>query len=194
MTTLVLGLILFLGVHSVSNVSSEFRNRCAAALGETAWRGLYALISIVGLVLLVRGYGIAREAPVLLYAPPQWIKDWAVGLMIFVFPLLLAAYLPGRIRSAMRGNPMLVATKLWATLHLAANGALADVVLFGSILAWAVVTRISLKFRTPRPVPGAPPSPWNDAIAVVGGLALYAIFILGGHLWLIGVPAYARWP
>jgi uncharacterized membrane protein len=194
MTTLILGLILFLGVHSISNVAPAWRARSAAAMGEKAWQGLLAVISIVGIVLVVRGYGIARQAPVVLFVPPQWLKDWVVGFMIFVFPLLLAAYLPGKIRSAMRNNPMLVATKLWATLHLLANGMLADVVLFGSILIWAAMTRVSLKFRTPRPIPAAPPSPWNDAIAVVGGLALYAIFILGGHLWLIGVPAYARWP
>ena len=194
MSTLIIGLILFLGVHSISNVAPAWRNRCAARLGEKAWQGLYALIAIVGLVLIVRGYGIARTSPTILYAPAQWLKDIAVGLMIFVFPLLLAAYLPGKIRSAMRNNPMLVATKVWATAHLLANGSAADVALFGSVLAWAAMTRVSLKFRTPRAVPGAPPSKWNDAIAIVLGLALYLAFIMGGHRWLIGVPAYARWP
>ena len=194
MTTLIIGLALFLGVHSISNVAPAWRDRCAAAIGERAWQGLYALVAIVGLVLIVRGYGIARQAPIVLYTPAQWLKDITVGLMIFAFPLLLAAYLPGKIRSGLRNNPMLVATKLWATSHLLANGMLADVVLFGSVLAWAAMTRISLKYRTPRPVPGAPPGKWNDAIAVVGGLALYIAFIAGGHLWLIGIPAYARWP
>ena len=194
MTTLIIGLALFLGVHSISNVAPAWRTRCVAAVGEKAWQGLYALIAVAGLVLVVRGYGIARQTPIVLYAPAQWLKDITVGLMILAFPLLLAAYLPGKIRTAMRNNPMLVATKLWATSHLLANGMLADVVLFGSILGWAAMTRISLKYRTPRPVPGAPASRWNDAIAVVGGLALYVAFLAGGHLWLIGVPAYARWP
>lgn len=194
MTTLIIGLILFLGVHSVSNVAPRWRDRCAAAIGERAWQGVYALIALIGLALIVRGYGWARMSPILLYVPPQWLKDVVVGLMIFVFPLLLAAYLPGRIKAAMGNHPMLTATKLWATLHLLANGSLADVLLFGSVLAWAVTTRISLKSRTPRPVPGAPPTRWNDAIAVAGGLAIYAAFVLGAHQWLIGVPAYARWP
>jgi len=194
MSTLIIGLILFLGVHSISNVAPAWRNRCAARIGEKTWQGLYALVAIVGLVLIVRGYGIARTNPTILYAPPQLLKDIAVGLMVFVFPLLLAAYLPGKIRSAMRNNPMLVATKVWATAHLLANGSVADVALFGSVLAWAAMTRVSLKFRTPRPVPGAAPGKWNDAIAIVLGLTVYLVFIMGGHLWLIGVPAYARWP
>jgi uncharacterized membrane protein len=193
-TTLIIGLALFLGVHSISNVLPNWRNRCAAAIGEKAWQGIYALIAILGLILVARGYGLARQAPIILYTPAQWLKDITVGLMIFAFPLLLGAYLPGKIRSAVRNNPMLVATKLWAASHLLANGTLADVLLFGSILAWAAMTRISLKYRTPRPVPGAPPWKWNDAIALVGGLALYLAFLAGGHLWLIGVPAYARWP
>lgn len=194
MTTLIIGLALFLGVHSISNVAPDWRNRCAAAIGERIWQGIYALVAIIGLVLIVRGYSSARQTPIVLYVPAQWLKDTAVGLMIFAFPLLFAAYLPGKIRSAMRNNPMLVATKLWATAHLLANGMLADVVLFGSLLAWAAMTRVSLKFRTPRLVPSASPSNWNDMIAVVGGLALYVVFIAGGHLWLIGVRAYARWP
>jgi uncharacterized membrane protein len=178
-TTLIIGLLLFLGVHSVSIVAPAWRDRRAASLGVATWQGIYAVIALIGLVLIVRGYGEARMAPVLIYTSPQWLKDVAVGLMIFAFPLLLAAYLPGRIKAAMRNNPMLVATKVWATAHLLANGALADVVLFGSVLAWAAADRVSLKFRTPRPV---------------RGLGLYLAFIAGVHAWLIGVPAYLRWP
>jgi uncharacterized membrane protein len=110
----------------------------------------------------------------------------ALLLLVFVFPLLLAAYLPGRIK-AITKHPMLVATKLWAFAHLLANGTLADLLLFGSFLAWAVVDRISMKHREQRPLPGAPPSPWNDAIAVVVGLVLYVAFVLRLHVWLFGV-------
>jgi uncharacterized membrane protein len=108
-------------------------------------------------------------------------------LMILVFPLLLAAYLPGRIKATLK-HPMLVAVKVWAFAHLLANGALPDVLLFGSLLAWAVADRISSKRRKPRPVPAAPVTPWNDAIAVVAGLGIYAGFFLGGHAWLTGMP------
>jgi len=142
----------------------------------------------------VRGYGAARQTPDVLYVSPQWLKDVTVGLMILFFPLLLAAYLPGKIRMTLRNNPMLVATKLWAAAHLLANGTVADVALFGGFLLWAAADRVSLKYRTPRPVPALPATPWNDAIAIVGGLALYFAFIAGVHLALIGVPAYVRWP
>jgi uncharacterized membrane protein len=188
MTTLITGLIVFLGVHSISNVAPGWRDRCAAAMGEKAWQGLYAVIALIGLVLVVRGYGIARQTPVIVYVSPGWLRDTAIVLLAPVFPLLLAAYLPGKIRAAVRNNPMLVATKLWAAAHLLANGALADIVLFGSFLAWGAFTRISLKFRTPRPVPTLPASTANDAIALIGGLALYFAFIYGAHLWLIGMP------
>jgi uncharacterized membrane protein len=109
--------------------------------------------------------------------------------MLPVFVLLLAAYLPGRIKSAAK-HPMLLATKLWATAHLLANGNLADVLLFGGFLAWAVADRISMKRRVARAVPGAPAGPLNDAIALVGGLALYGLFVMGAHGWLIGVNLF----
>jgi uncharacterized membrane protein len=108
-------------------------------------------------------------------------------LLVPVFPLFLAAYFRGRIQAATR-HPMLAAVKLWAAAHLLANGTLADVLLFGAFLAWAVADRLSMKRRTARPIPGAPPSKANDLIAVVGGLVIYAAFVLGLHAWLIGVP------
>ena len=194
MTTLLSGLAIFLGVHSISIVAPRWRDRTAQALGLRTWQAIYAIIAVIGLVLVVRGYGDARQTPAVLYVSPQWLKDITVGLMILFFPLLLATYLPGRIRTTLRNNPMLVATKLWAVAHLLANGTVADVVLFGGFLLWAAADRVSLKFRAPRPVPALPATPWNDAIAVVAGLALYLAFIAGVHLALIGVPAYVRWP
>jgi len=189
MTMLVTGLIIFLAVHSVSIVSDRWRNRMAQRLGELAWMGLYSLVAFLGLILIVHGYGIARLDPVVLYAPPTWLRQLAAVLMLPVFPLLFAAYLPGRIRTATR-HPMLAATKLWATAHLLANGALADLLLFGGFLAWAIADRISLKYRVPRPVPGVPPTGFNDVIAIVLGLALYAAFAFQLHARLIGVPVF----
>ena len=186
MSVLVAGLLLFLGVHSVSIVSAPWRDRMAARLGEAGWQGLYGLVALAGLALVVWGYGLARAAPVILYTPPVGLRHVALLLMVFVFPLLLAAYLPGRIQTLTR-HPMLLATKLWATAHLLANGSLADVLLFGSFLAWAVADRISLKHRAPRPVPGAPPGKANDLLAVVGGLGLYVAFLFWLHPLLFGV-------
>jgi uncharacterized membrane protein len=184
---LLAGLLIFLGVHSVSIVAPAAREQWAAAMGANAWRAVYSLISVAGFVLLVYGYGVARQSPTLLYVPPLWLRHVALLLMIPVFPLLIAAYMPGRIRSAVK-HPMLVAVKTWALAHLLANGMLADVLLFGGFLAWAVADRISLKRRAARPVKGAPPTRWNDAIAVIAGIAVYALFLCCLHRVLIGMP------
>jgi uncharacterized membrane protein len=191
MGVLILGLVIFFAVHSVSIVNEPWRNRMVIKMGESLWQGLYALAAIAGFVLIVWGYGLARADPVLLYAPPMWMRHVALLLLLPVFPLFLAAYLPGRIQAATK-HPMLVATKLWAVAHLLANGMLADVLLFGAFLAWAVVDRISMKRRTQRSIPGAPPSKANDIIAVLAGLALYVAFVLWLHTWLIGVSPIGR--
>jgi uncharacterized membrane protein len=191
MLYLILGLVMFLGVHSVEIVSPTFRSRAVARFGEKPYKGIYSLLSIVGFVLLVWGYGVARQDPILVYAPPLWMRHLTLLLMLPVFPLLLAAYLPGRIKAAVK-HPMLAAVKAWAFAHLLANGMLADLLLFGGFLLWAVADRISVKRRAVvRPVPGPPPGKYNDLIAVVGGLALYAIFVFWLHTWLIGVPPLA---
>ena len=186
MALLILGLVLFLGIHSVSIVAPTWRDAQVTRRGELPWKGAYAAISIVGFVLLIVGYGAARQSPIVLYDPPGWARHVTLLLMLPAFPLLLAAYLPGRIKVATK-HPMLVAVKLWAVAHLLANGNLADVLLFGAFLAWAVADRISLKRRPPRPVPGAPERPMNDLIAIVAGLVLYGVFVTWGHQWLIGV-------
>lgn len=187
MTTLVLGLILFLGVHSISIVNEPWRNRMAARLGEMPWKGVYAAVAIIGLVLVIQGYGAARYDPVTLYTPPTWLRHLAFLLLLPVFPLLIAAYLPGRIKSAVT-HPMILAVMFWALAHLLANGMLADVLLFGGFLTWAVTERISLKRRIPRPIPGAPESRRNDIISVVVGLVVYLVFAFWLHRVLIGVP------
>ena len=187
MPLLIAGLVLFLGVHSVAIVAPSFRTRTIQRMGEGAWKGLYALISLAGFVLICYGFGLARQAPVVLYSPPTWLRHLAFLVMLPVFPLLIAAYLPGRIKTAAK-HPMLAAVKFWAFAHLLANGSLADVLLFGGFLAWAVVDRISVKRRaTPQVLRTAPPGPWNDAIAVVLGLAVYALLIGWAHVRLFGV-------
>jgi uncharacterized membrane protein len=186
MLYLILGLVLFLGMHSVEIFSSTLRANAIARMGERPWKALYAVVSIVGFVLIIWGYGQARQDPILLYAPPVWMRHLSALIMLPVFPLLLAAYLPGRIKAALK-HPMLAAVKFWALAHLLANGMLADVLLFGSFLAWAVADRISFKRRVVRPIHTAPPSKLNDVIAVVAGLAIYVVFVMGLHLRLFGV-------
>lgn len=184
---LVLGLVLFIGVHSVAIVAPAWRARQIARRGEKVWKGVYALASLLGFLMLIYGYSIARHNPLPLYAPPAALRHVALMLMLPVFPLLFAAYLPGRIQQAAK-HPMLLAVKLWATAHLLANGTLADLLLFGAFLAWAVADRIAVKRRAaPHQVPMAPAGALNDIIAVVGGLALYMVFLLWAHRWLIGV-------
>ena len=190
MTLLVLGLVLFLGIHSVSIVAPAWRD-AQAARNEKAWKGLYTLIAVAGFVLIVYGYGLARQTPVVLYAPPTWLRHVSLLLMLPFVTLLLAAYLPGRIKTATK-HPMLAATKLWALSHLLANGTLADVLLFGGFLAWAVLDRISFKRRVQRPTVGAPPGAANDLIAIVGGLALYGLFMWRAHAWLMGVSPLGK--
>ena len=186
MLLFITGLILFFVVHSISIVNVGWRDAMAERLGTGAWRGLYSLASLAGLVLLIQGYGSARGDPVILYAPPAWLLYVNFLLMLFVFPLFMASLLPGRIKTAVK-HPVFASVKIWAFAHLLTNGALADVLLFGCFLAWAVAGRISMKHRRERPVPGFPESSVNDLLAVVGGLLLYLLFIMVLHGWLTGV-------
>jgi uncharacterized membrane protein len=186
MAILIAGLVIFLGIHSIAIVAPGLRGRASQRLGENAWTGLYSLIALLGFVLIVYGFGLARQAPLVLYTPPGWMRHVTFLLMLPVFPLALAAYLPGRIQRAAK-HPLLAAVKFWAFAHLLANGMLADVLLFGGFLAWAVLDRISLKRRPAQTPRTAPAGRFNDVIAVVLGLALYALFISWAHLKLFGV-------
>ena len=197
MAYLILGLVLFLGVHCLSIVAPGGRDRWAKRLGEVPFKGLYSLVSLVGFALIVWGYGIAREAPVVLYAMPGGFRHLAALLMLPVFVLLFAAYLPGRIQRAAK-HPMLLAVKLWALAHLLAQsvtgGTLADVSLFGGFLVWAVADRISLKRRSAagglRTVPVLPASKANDYVALVGGVAVYLAFVFWLHAAWFGVRPF----
>jgi len=187
MLELVAGLAIFLGVHSIRIVAPGWRDRMVARLGAVPWKALYSVASLAGFVMVVGGYAAARLEPVVLFVPPAWLRHLMMLLMLPVFPLLLAAYLPGRIKAATQ-HPMLAATKFWAFSHLLVNGMLADVLLFGGFLAWAVLDRISAGKRPQPATTAAAGTIRNDVIAVVAGLALYAVFAVWAHPRLIGVP------
>ncbi|MBM4192182.1 MAG: NnrU family protein [Gammaproteobacteria bacterium] len=189
MTTLIVGTLLFFGVHSVSIVSPGWRNGIASRIGDIRWKLIYSVASILGFTLIITGYAALRLEPRIVYLPPAGLRHVATLLMLPVFPLLLATYLPGRLQRAAK-HPMLVAVKFWALAHLLANGMLADVLLFGSFLVWAVVDRISLKRRPERTRPMAPAGAINDVIAVLGGITLYGAFVMGWHQRLFGVAPF----
>jgi len=188
MQWLVVGLVIFLGVHSVSIVNRRWRNDMVAKLGAGPWKALYSLVAAVGLVCIIHGYGLARQDPAVLYVPPTWLRHVALLLMLPVFPFLLSTYLPGRIKSTIK-HPMLNATKFWATAHLCANGGWHDVLLFGGFLLWASIDRVAVKYRVDAAQGAAPLGrPVNDVLALSGGFLLYAIFVFWAHGKLIGVP------
>ena len=191
MTWLVLGLFLFLGTHSVRIFAESWRGGRIAKMGLKPWKGVYSVISIIGFVLIVWGYGVARGAPVVLYAPPVWTKHVAALLTIPAFILLAAAYVPGtRIKRAV-GHPMVAGVKSWAFAHLLANGTLADVVLFGAFLVWSIADYIVAR-RRDRAVGMVyvvgPVS--RDIIAVVVGLVAWAAFAFWLHGAWIGVRPF----
>lgn len=187
MALLISGLVIFFAVHSISIVRHDWRNHMAARMGENLWKAAYSLLALLGLVLIVQGYSLARTTPVLLYSPPPGSRYLALLLLLPVFPLLFSAYLPGRIQAVAK-QPMLLATMLWAAAHLLVNGTLADVALFGAFLVWAVTDRISMNYRPAVTAPQAPATRVNDILAVVLGLVLYAAFAIWLHAWLFGVP------
>jgi uncharacterized membrane protein len=187
MNKLALGLLLFFGGHSISLLALDWRNRVAARLGTRTWQAIYSIVALVAFYVLVVGYGDARQSALQLYVPPRSLNYAAALVMLPVFTLALASVLPGRIRASAQ-HPLLLATILWAVAHLLTNGSAADLLLFGSFLAWAVAVWVSLGRRPARRLIALPTSNANDAIAVVGGLAIYAIFILWLHARWFGVP------
>jgi len=191
MTLLILGLLLFLGGHSLRIVANSWRDRQVERLGALPWMALYSLVALAGFALLVHGYDAARAEPLLLWQPPPWTRHAAALLTLPVFVLLVAAYLPGTRIKATLGHPMVVAVKTWAIAHLLANGTLADVVLFGAFLVWAIVDYAAARRRdratgTTYPVGGV----WRDGVALVAGGAAWAAFALWLHEPLIGVHPF----
>ncbi|MEO6293932.1 MAG: NnrU family protein, partial [Burkholderiaceae bacterium] len=147
MNLLVAGLIVFLGLHSVRIAADGWRSRKLAQWGEGAWKGVYSVASLAGFALIVWGYGQARQQPVVLWVPPVATRHIAATLMLLAMILLVAAYVPGNAIKAKLHHPMILGVKTWALAHLLANGNLADVLLFGSFLLWAVADFISSRKR-----------------------------------------------
>jgi uncharacterized membrane protein len=191
MSFLILGLILFLGTHSVRILADGWRAAQIAQRGERAWKGLHSLASAAGLGLIVWGYGLARHEPIALWAPQPWTRHLAALLMLLSFVLLAAAYVPHNGIRYRLHHPMVLGVKVWALAHLLANHTLADLILFGSFLVWAV-----LDFRAARArdrighTSYAPGRAGATVSTVLVGAALWAVFALWVHAWLIGVRPY----
>ena len=191
MTWLILGLVLFLGPHSVRMFADDWRSARIASMGERPWKLAYTAVSIVGFVLVVYGYGQARLSPEILYAPPVWTKHLAALLTLPAFILIVAAYVRGTRIKARVGHPMVLGVKTWALAHLIANGTLADVVLFGAFLAWAVLDYLSLRRRDRAAGTVYPVGPMSrDLIAIGAGGLAWAIFGFVLHGPLIGVRPF----
>ena len=205
MLTLIAGLVLFIGAHAVRLVSEAARDGLVSRLGPLAYKGLVALASLVGLVLMVKGYGMARADPVVLWSPWSGGRHIAALLSLVAFVLIVAAYVPRNTLRARVGHPMVLGVKLWAFGHLIANHTLADLVLFGSLLVWAVLSFRAARRRDAlareqainteierggldRAVAG--PSRWADLAVIVIGIALYGAFAFHLHASLIGVRPF----
>jgi uncharacterized membrane protein len=192
MLTLIAGLILFLGVHSVRIFADDWRTRQQQKWGVNAWRGVYAVLSLAGLLLVIYGFGLVRNEPVLVWIPPIGMRHAASLFTLMAFILLAAAYVPGNAIKARVYHPMVAAVKLWAVAHLMANGTLGHMVLFGSFLAWAVLDFISARQRDRRNPSTTPPVTKLSAtlIAVVLGVVGWSVFAFWLHGLLIGVKPF----
>jgi uncharacterized membrane protein len=191
MIPLILGLALFLGMHSVRIFADDWRTRQRAKLGVGPWKGLYSVVSAVGFVLIVWGYGLARAEPIPIWSPPVWTRHAASLLTLIAFVLLAAAYMPRNAIKAKVQHPMVAGVKVWAFAHLLANGTLADILLFGAFLAWAVLAFRSLRQRDRAAGTTYPPGRGGaTAIAAVVGAMAWAVFAFWLHAWWIGVAPF----
>ena len=191
MTVLIAGLVLFLGVHCVRIVADGWRSAQIARIGERKWKGIYALLSIIGFLLLIWGYGQARLEPVILWNPPVWTRHVAALLTLPAFVLVVAGNMRGTRMKAALGHPMVLGVKLWAFAHLIANGTLASVVLFGSFLVWAIVDFASLRRRDRALGTVYPPgSLQRDVLALAIGVVAWIAFAFWLHGLLFGVRPF----
>jgi len=191
MTALILGLVVFLGIHSTRIVAEGPRQAFIAQRGEKAWKGLYTVVSLAGFALLVWGYGQARQQPVVLWASPTWLRHVAALLTLISFVLLAAAYVPRNAIKARLHHPMTLGVKVWAFAHLIANNTLADLLLFGAFLAWSIAIFAAARRRDR--VNGTTYAPGNTArtlVAVAVGTVAWVVFALWLHGPLIGVRPF----
>ncbi len=187
---LLAGLFAFFSVHALGLFAPARREAWRKLLGPLLFKGLYSLVSLAGLILIVRGYEQSAIYPRYLYLPPYGARVATALLMAPVFVLLITAYLPGRYLGRIR-HPMLSATVLWAVAHLLSNGTWADVALFGAFGLWGLLLWLRDPAKAPeRLAPPPRPSVLYDVIAVAGGAALYAFFYYAAHGWLFGVTPY----
>jgi uncharacterized membrane protein len=192
MAILIIGLAIFLGIHSVRIVAERWRRAQIARVGEHAWKLGYSVLSAVGLGLIVWGYGMARATPVVLWHPPIGMRHVAGLLTLIAFVFLVAAYVPRNHIKARFHHPMVLGVKAWAAGHLFANGTVADVLLFGSFLIWAVVSFIAARRRDRvAGVTYAAGTARGTLLAVAGGAVAWAVFAFWLHGILIGVRPFA---
>jgi len=191
MLYLILGLAIFLGVHSVRIFAEDWRIRRLSQMGEGAYKGVYSILSVVGFALIIWGFGMARETPQLLWTPPLGLRHAASLLTLIAFVLLVAAYVPGNAFKARLHHPMVLAVKTWALAHLVANGNLAHLILFGAFLAWGVLDYVSAR-RRDRALGTAygSSSAGRTGITAALGLAAWAGFAFWGHGLLIGIRPF----
>jgi uncharacterized membrane protein len=190
-TVLILGLVLFLGAHSVRIVAGDWRNAQLARMGEAKWKGLVSLVSLAGLVLIVWGFGQAHADPVVVWHPPPWTRYAAILLTLPAFVLIVAGNMRGTRMKAAIGHPMVAGTKVWAFAHLLANGTLADIVLFGSFTIWAVVDFTSSRRRDRAAGTVYPQGTLSrDLLATAIGVVAWAVFGHWLHGWLFGVRPF----
>jgi len=191
MAVLIVGLILFLGLHSVRVVAEPWRARQCAALGEARWKSLYSVVSIGALALLIWGFSLARANAPVLWVPPGWLHYVTALLVLVAFVLLAAAYVPGTHLKAATGHPLTLGTKTWAFGHLLSAATLADVLLFGSFVVWAVAVYAAARRRDRA---SAQPQPQGslarDAVAVAIGAVAWIVFAARLHEWLIGTRPF----
>jgi uncharacterized membrane protein len=189
MLVLVIGLVVFFAIHLLP-AQTELRNGLVARFGDTGYKAIFAILSLIGLVLIIVGFAKLQLHPgknPQLWYPPLWCRHVALALMLPAMIALVAAYVPSRIHTMLK-HPMLVAIKIWALAHLLANGDLGSLLLFGSFLAFAVYDRISVKQRSALGPLGAKTGPWfNDVIVLVLGTGLYVVILLWAHQYFIGV-------
>jgi uncharacterized membrane protein len=185
---LIIGLAIFLGLHSVRVFADGWRSSQIARHGESRWKGAYALGSLIGFALIVYGYGLARTAPVVLWTAPDWSRHLAATLTLVAFVLVAAAYSPPNHFKAALGHPMLVGTKAWALAHLFSNGTLADLLLFGGFLAWAIAAYGSARRRDRLAGVSYPRATARGTIvSLAAGLVGWALFAFYLHGLMIGV-------